>query len=263
MSQPPKTRLPKLPSAWGFIRQSLSDFRAHWTTYVFIVAIVAIPANLLGLIGTLSEDTSFNAYSTMAALFMNVALLTAMVHFANGAKRIRFSDAYYDGSASVLRFILVSTALSVMTLPLMIGVLVYLIGSYPTAGTTPSLAEHAILGGVALLLAVPSFWLLTRFLLALPATVADGQRPMAALRRARHLTLRRFWPMLGRLLALIIITAAVSLLLYTPFVGLGLLLPNQATFFFAVYQVILALLVLPFINLYLLKLYRTLAEATV
>lgn len=226
---------------------------------MLIVGVVAVPVNLLGLFGTLSEDTSFNAYSTIAALFMNVALLTAIVHLAGGAnQRLSLGDAYYDGSSAVLRFVIVSAVLSLLALPLLIALVVYTIGTYPTAGTVPGPAEHAILGGVAFLVALPSLWLLTRFLLALPITVADGQRPVAALRRARQLTLGRFWAVLGRLFALAIVTLAVSLVLYAPFVGLGLVLPNQASLFFAVYQIILSLLLLPFINIYLYKLARAL-----
>lgn len=251
-----------MPSAWRLVRDSFRDFKQHWTTYSLIVAIIAIPGNLLTLIPGLAENSNVDVYYTLAAIFMSVALLFAIHQFATGSKSVPLSDAYYNGSGFFLSFLIVLFWWSLMALPLVAATFIYLIGTYPQGGVEIPLNEQLIIGGICLAIATVSFWLFTRFSLALPLVVQGNRRPFSALGHARNLTLGRFWRVFLRLFALVVMTALILVALYAPIFGLSLLVPGLAPALYALYQILIALIILPFLNLYLYKLAHALAEVT-
>jgi len=252
-----KKRLPLITSR----KLTVATFRAYkanWRLYMLIVAVIVLPINLLSLSQRLATDLSFNAYASIASLFMNIALIYAGVRLADGKPKPTIRQAYYDGTASTVRFVIATAALLVMMVPFAIGGVV---SSFATSdyGVSAPLGEQIILNGVAWLIAFVSFWWLTRWGLSVYAVVQDGATPGRALKLARRLTLRRFWRVLGRVMFMLVIVAATALLFSVPIFGLSLVYHNQAALT-ALYRTPALTVILPFFHLYLLGLYRNLKE---
>jgi hypothetical protein len=230
-------------------------FRAHWRFFASTILIVTLPTRLLALSSSLSSDGSFTAYVTIASLVMNMAVLTAVRHFLDD-EPVTQRLAYYDGTAHFVRFVLVSVVIAVCLLPALYGYLVYTLGS--TAGAP--LGEVLIVSLIGLIIALPSMWLLTRFLLAIIIQVNHDVRPVASLRQARRLTLGRFWAILGRLafllLALIVLAGVLLLIVGT----LGLII-HGGTLTDSLFQLLVSIFALPLTGLYLTRLYDQLRGA--
>lgn len=256
------TRRPRkspLPSAWKLARAAWKDFRADWKSYAKILAVVSIPINLLGLSTGLATDPSMNAYTTIAAIIMNVALIWAIVQSEKTGKAPGISSSYYDGSVAIVRFLLITVALVLMLIPAAFGAAIYL-ASLSAIDASVSLPEQLLISAVCLLIALPSVWMIIRFGLAPIAAIDTGLPPVASLRYARKLTLGRFWRTLARyaMLALYLIALAVPIALVTAGMSYLKLGPVPTVFF----QLTTTLTALPLANLYLLHLMRSLEPKT-
>jgi hypothetical protein len=249
----------KIMSSWKLLRAAFRDYRSGFSRYFKIIALVAIPINLVALLPASPDGTSsdpLGAFTPFAAIIMNVALIWALIRRDQTGELPTVAQAYYDGSAALVRYLLVSSVLVIMLLPAAFGATFYGIGVLGVAAGTSSLAEQLLIGFVALLLAVPSGYLLVRNGLAPFAVVRENFRPLAALRLSRALTAGRFWPVAGRMVMMIIFIALVSL----PATALTLLLSliHWQTFAGFFFEVATTLIALPLANLYLYKLYRDL-----
>ena len=121
MSKTKKAKLPKLPKPWGLFRSSWSDYRAGWKRFILILAIVAVPINLIPLFNFSTAAASIDSYTLFATIFMNVALIWAIVERDRSGKVPSLSHAYYDSSIAIIRFILVTLLLVLMLLPAALG----------------------------------------------------------------------------------------------------------------------------------------------
>jgi hypothetical protein len=259
-SQPKPGKLPKIASPWRLFRTAWRDLRTDWLPYTKILAAVTIPANLLLLVNVLSTDAMTSAYLSFATLIMNIALVWAIIHRRPNGRPATVAQAYYDGSVAIVRYTLVSTALVLMLIPAAFGVLLYAVGliTVTTIGAVYA-AEQALIGFAALLLATPTFFLLVRYSLAVLATIQEGLRPVAALRRSFTLTRGRFWAVAGRLLALILILALASLPVTV--ITILLAMAQAGTLALVTFQVLTTFIALPLANLYLIGLYRELDQS--
>jgi hypothetical protein len=254
-----KSKLPKIISPWGLFLASLAQFRAHWKPYVLILAVVAVPANILGIFSLGSSDALVQSYISFASIVMNVAFIWAITKQAKTGKVPKVSAAYYDGSVALVRYLLLSLALIVMLIPAAFGLSLF--GIAQTASdyfnvTGPELALSAL---AAFVLAIPSLYLMVRYALAPFVLVQEGLRPVAALRRSRLLTMGRFWPVAGRLTALGLFIAIVSIPALLLLLGLSAFkLGNVPT---VVFEIAATLTVLPIINIYMLRTYLALEKA--
>lgn len=246
-----------LPSAWQLFRGSLDAFWMHPWRYLIIVGIVTVPSNLIGLSASLASDTTVSFYLNLASLFMTGALLWAVVH-AQAETTLKLRQAYYEGSAILLRFVVVAAVLAMMVLPAAIGLSLYNLGSASTGGSV-SLGIQLLLGFLALLLSLPTFYWLVRFGLSIFRVAAAGEWPMAALKASRKLTLGYFWPLAGRLVLLLV---WIALLMIVPLIVLiGLAILTHAIFFIVLLQIAFSLIAVPFISLYTYRLYQALQGA--
>ncbi len=250
---------PKLPSAWQLAVRSWRDYANYWWFYCLVVALVMVPLNLVSLFGHLGEDASFQSYAAVATIFMNTALLYLIVQLGAGRGLVGLRTAYYDGSAAALRFIVVSVALAVMIIPAVLGMTVLALG-YTSVTAAVALGEKLLIGGLGLILIVPSIWWLARFAFSLVIVVAEGARPMAALKRSRQLTLGRFWPVFGRLIIMLLLLVLLAVAVYIPVGLLGMVAKGQANLLLAIYQLVVSLTLLPLATLYMFKLYRDLVR---
>lgn len=250
-----RTRRPKLTSSWKLFRRSLGQYRAAWRRYVLVTGLVAGPVALLSMF-IRSDDAMSGAFISMALVVMNVALMWSIVHQFRHGFLPKLSDAYYDSSHLFLRFALVSFALVAMLIPLAFGLILLGISLMDTAVTPITSGEFGLLTLVTLVIGLPSFYLMVRYLLALVAVAAHDLRPVAALRTSNRATQGRFWATVARLLALVFymllisvpISVVTALLAFGQLTALGIMFFNLLT----------TVIALPIANLYLFNLYHAL-----
>ena len=185
-----RPRPPKPLAAWKLFRAALGDFRRGWKRYGLILAVVAVPLDLLMLLPGVAADPNFQAYSQLAFIIMNVALVWAMVEHERTGHIPRPAAAYYSGSAAIVRFLLTTILLVLLLIPAALGTAFYVVGA-AAVDAVGTLAEQLLITFVCLLIALPSVLLLVRFGLAPIISVANGLRPIHALRYSRSLTLGR------------------------------------------------------------------------
>lgn len=256
--RPAKTRRPrpeKPLGAWRLFKASLSELRSGWKIYLLTVLIVTLPVALLSLSPAVANNSAAAAYQYMVILLMNIAVVWVIVRREATGESPRLADAYYKGTAGILSFILTVAVLVTMLIPAIIGTVIYLIGTLAVEGAGTA-AEVLLISLVAVIVALPSVWMLVRFGLAPIVTVSQGLRPVAALRYARFLTLGRFWRIFSRyvLLFIFILILSIPIAGITALIGL-LKLGWLAGLFFGLASTIIAV---PFANIYMFKLMRNL-----
>ncbi|HSX14619.1 MAG TPA: hypothetical protein VLE72_01755 [Candidatus Saccharimonadales bacterium] len=245
----------RLPSVWQLTKQSLSLERSHLKIFLGITALVAVPTNLINLAAGTS-DASISTYLSLASLLMNIALIWTVIQLEAG-RQVTLRQAYYGGTANLVKFLLVSVALILELLPLALALVLYSVG---VIGASPgtSLAERIIISALAITLAIPSIFWLNRGLFALYEVTSGSTRPIQALRTASQRVRGHSWAVLSRLLGLVIATLILALIPAAPLVLIYAQTTNHAVL--ALLQVLISLLVLPFAVIYINKLYRALAS---
>jgi hypothetical protein len=234
---------------------------------LLIVAIVQIPAIALALLAGSSTSTTgssnnIDAYTNFAAIFMDAALLYAAFSWHKDNNSVGLKRAYYDSSKYVLKFLLASALVILGLLPALFGLIIYAVAAAAGSGIGSTIGEQAIIIALCLLVAAPSFWFLTRYLLGPVAVVAGDLDPLKSLARSRRLSLGRFWRVLARLLILCLVVIVVALVVLAPGFILTLLVPSAGGWASVYFELAFALVVLPYISIYLVNLYQDLAKTT-
>ena len=238
------------------------DFRTHWKPYLKITALVFVPVNALSVLAALANDSGFNAYATIATVVMTIALLWTIIELGRGGAVPTLQQAYYQGTAAFVRYVLVGLWLLLMLIPAGIGSFIYALGAAPPPGVLVTASDALFINTLALAFAIPSVWLLTRFGLALNATIVDHKTPWQALKYSRRLTLGRFWRVLARQLVMALVLVLMGAVTYLPVAGLGLVF-HQSPVLSAFYSLLFMIMAWPFMALYSLKLYDDLNKTQV
>lgn len=255
-----KPKLPKLPSGYRIAVASLRDFGASWKRLAWIVGLVAVPGNLLALNSDLAQSQLYTATSSFFAFIMNVALLWAVARRQQTGRMPTVAEAYYDGQVALVRYLLVTVALVCMLIPFALGLVLYAAGQIvPGADVGAFSPELMLLAVVWLVLTIPSFFFVVRFALGTIAAVADGFRPVAALRVSWRITNGRFWATAGRLASLALLLIVLSIPLTVLSAALGLL--HAGAFATAFFEIVTTMVALPITDIYMLRLYRELEGA--
>jgi hypothetical protein len=258
-SKRPKLKYPKIPSAFRIFVDTLKDYRTNWKAYVKIMAVVAIPAGILSVLSLGPAEPTAQQYVSFASIAMNIAFLWAASQAVKTGVVPKVRSAYYDGSTAIIRFLIISFLIVIMLIPAALGAAFNLmIAQYADYFGVP-LSERIILGVLAAILALPSLFLIVRFGLALFVAVHESLAPIASLRRARVVTLGRFWTVAGRIVALLLWMLITGLPSFAILIGLSAL--GQVLIGAALFQIIATLTVLPIANLYMLKLYLILEDS--
>jgi hypothetical protein len=248
-----------MPTGRRLLKQTWRDLKAHWRLYLSIPAVVAVPAGVIGAyLDSTTPSETFTVISVIAFMFMTLSLFYAVIQCKRDGADVHLRGAYYDGSAFFVKYLLISLALFVAALPLLIALdgMAYVNELIAAGQSNLSPPALALVAALALLVSLPSFWLLSRFVWALPIAIWESVWPMSALRRSRTLTLKRFWKTVARLafgaligIGLALVITALSILL--AFVWL----PGAS----ALFSILSVVVVLPPAVIYCVNLYRVLA----
>jgi len=240
------------------MRAAASDYRANWRVMGIIVLVVTVPVAILSNIGVSStSDTTSAAYLAFAQLAMNAALIWAVIERRHN-RPVSVRQAYYTGSAALVRLVLVAVMLVGMSLLMVLGVVILGFGlAAPVAGESLPAGEQVLLALLAILVSIPSIVLLVRAMWAIYIVVETPLGPLEAIRKSRMLTRGKVVVTLSRLVALAVF---LLLMVVVPVVVL-LVLANltHSVVFTILLQIFISLLVLPLANFYLYGYYQGLA----
>ncbi len=241
----------------ALLRQSFSDLWQHKRILLWTVAAVGVPLAFLVGVLRLQADSVVNTYGSFASMFMNVALIWVIMQVKEGNK-VTVQQAYYDGTAAAVRFILLAMVLIFELIPLAIGLSIYSNGVAGGSFAT-SLPERLLLILVWLLLSLPSIFWLSRSIFSVYIIQAPGKRPFQSVRESWRLVRGHTLQVTGRLGVLAL---TCILLLAVPTVVLLILGSRlaQQDLALAVLQLVSTMLLLPFSNLFAYNLYQALSH---
>jgi hypothetical protein len=243
--------------AHGLVVETIRTLRSHLKPLLMIICLVALPSTFISTYlandpsGSTPAASGISVYLSMATLLLNLALIWAAGRMERG-ESIGLGSAYYQGTASLVRFLLVALAITAACLPAAFGVLLYQYGSV-SATAAVSGGELVLLGVLAALFILPAVILLSRFIFALDIVVDSDARPVAALRASWKLTRGKTRRVLGALVKLMLVFLVVVVPIAT---GLAF---TQSVTLIAILDFFVLLLLLPFMNVYMYKLYRSLS----
>jgi hypothetical protein len=241
---------------WALFKTAIRDYRTNWKVVLGATLIVALPVAVLSNFGVgASSDSTASAYLAFVQLAMNVAVIYIVTKVVAG-KSVTIRQAYYDGSAMLVRLVLVSLLLVLMLLPLVIA-LVIMIAGVLAPGAALNGAEQLLLLLLAILIAIPSFILVARGVWALYVIFDNAKGPIQATTQSRRITKGKVVVILGRLLALLVFL--VGLLLVPAAILLVLSNLTHWTVWSVILQILITVTVLPLGNFYLYRYYRELA----
>jgi hypothetical protein len=250
-----KPKPAKLPPTLSQLLAAGRAFMTDWRLYVSIVLVVSLPVDLASLSTSFSGNAQFGDYSQFASLFMNLALLWAIIQRRDG-QRVTLGSAYYAGTASILRYMLVGIMVAVLLAPAALGAYLYSLSLQSVFALAPWSVEQLLVGLGCLIISIPSLFFVVRWSLAIIAVVHDDLRPIAAIRRSWRITRRRYWVVAGRLVILLLALVVISI--PPTLLAAALALLHAGTVGVFVFQLMAVVLALPIANHYLVSLYRDL-----
>lgn len=242
----------QLPRFWSLAKDSLRDY---WTNRRSLVGVTLAAALPLGFLSLLSEDPGIRVYGSFAAIIMNLALVWVIVRTQKGYI-VGVKEAYYDGTAAMVRFLLVALVLVLQLLPFVVGATIF---SAAVTDVTVSvgLPERLLVGLLWLILAIPTARWATKYCFALLLVSQPGVTPLQALRSSKQRVQGKSWKVFGRLTSLV---AMSVLLIFIPTAIFYLFLPGTLLLIgLAVLQLLVTVTVLPVFYLFLYRLYKGLA----
>ncbi len=212
-----------------------------------IILLIMIPVVALNLLT--NSDQTLGTYGSFATLIMNIAIIYAVIRLKTGTKKVTLAEAYYGGTTRFVAFMCVVALLGLQLIPMLIGGLIYVSGSTgATVGLGP--VEMALLGGIWLLFAVPTFRWLTRSVFALYLVQDSAMRPVAAVKASSSLVRGKSWSVFGRML---VGTIFMILVLILPSLAISTL-PESASLISKIatslLQILSALILVPFASVY-------------
>jgi len=248
-----------MPTGRRLLKQTWRDLKAHWRLYLSIPAIVAVPTGVIGAyLDSTTPSETFTVISVFAFMFMTLSLFYAVIQCKRDGADVHLRGAYYDGSAFFVKYLLISLVLFVAALPLLIALdgMAYVNSLIAAGQSTLGLPGLALVTALAALISIPSLWLLSRFIWALPVAIWESVWPMSALRRGRTLTLKRFWKTVARLAFGVLVGIGLTVVVTGLSILAAFVWPLGA---YALFSVLSVVVILPPAVIYCVNLYRVLA----
>jgi hypothetical protein len=282
--EPKSSALPKLPSAFRLLTNSLWILRSNWKVFGGIALIygaltmllvrgfdvasrlsqaketidlafqdsslnssLAVFSYLLGSSGS-GDSPSAGVYNVLFLIIISLAVIWALRQVYAGHK-VRVRDSFYKGMAPLVPFVLVALVIVVQLIPMAIGLAIFAAVTANTISAAP--LEHLFWGGLALLPSLLTGYFLSSSLFALYIATLPDMTPLNALRSARRLVAKRRWLIIRKMLFLPLVLMLATTLLVLPIIFVAA--PLAAWVFFA-----LTLIFLPVVHSYMYALYRSL-----
>jgi hypothetical protein len=282
-----KPAAPKLPNVWRILKGSLGVLIRSWKLFGGIALVyallglflvygfnlgaglteskVALEQSLTGNFTQLATGASLflqmfgggtantgngaaGAYQFVLTVVITLALIWALRQvYAKNQVRIR--DAFYRGMYPLATFVIVLAAVALQLLPAIVGAFLY--GQVVSSGIAATTVEMVLWGGVSLVLATFSLYMLSSSLFALYIVCLPDMTPFNALRSARNLVRYRRWTVMRKVIALPIILILAEAAIVIPIL---IYATPVAPWIF----VVLNVAGLAVINSYMYKLYRSL-----
>lgn len=255
----PKSGAPtSIATSRSLFAQSLRDYRANWKFITGLMIIISLPVAILSVSGNgTTAQAQLAGYLAAAQLIMNSALIYGIIKRVDG-KKVTIRQAYYQGSGALVRLVLVSLLLTLMILPLVIGLFILNTGIYG-AGEQLAIGEILLLAATAVIISIPSLIWIPRAIWSIFIIYGSSAGPIEAIKQSRAISKGKNRVLLGRLLTLglwLILVAAV------PTVALVFLqYTTGSTLFQFFLQLILALTILPLASFYGYRCYKGLQDA--
>ncbi len=202
----------------------------------------------LGAVLTSPSGGQTGAVTAVTILIMSLVYVWAIRQLSN-RQPIKARDAYYQGLAPLLSSIVVLVIISIQLIPFAIASFVY--STARSGSLFASGFEDLSFFIMALLFGLLSFYLMTSSVIGFYVVTLPGMYPMKALRAAKKLVQFQRLKVFRRIVALPLFLGATYIIILL----LAIRFLSDQTFLVAQ---IAQLLVLPFIHVYLYKLYRSL-----
>lgn len=182
-----KVKTKRSLSRWGLIKLTTATYRANFWQFSRVAAVVVVASSLI------RTYDSAHSNSNDVALFLYLAGLYALValfwlNYQPSALKRKISQVYVASSARFLPFLNVSILQGLMSLPLVAGLTIIILGISLGLTIFISLAG-AVLVAISIILLV---W----FSLAAAAVLDKTRTSIAALRQSRRLVRGNFWRVL-------------------------------------------------------------------
>jgi len=164
---------------------------------------------------TVSEVAS--TYQTFLVLYISLVAIWALRHL-NERKAPKAKQAFYEGIAPFVQFLLVLAVIFLQLIPFYIGNFVFqtVLGS-GLAVTTPEKVIWGLLYGMLTLL---SLYMISSSIFALYIVTLPGMRPMQALRSARKLVRYRRFTILKKVIFLPLVLMVGAAIIFIPLIML-------------------------------------------
>lgn len=281
-----KPDVTKLPNVWRLLKASVGVLIRNWKLFGGIALVYAVLGVVLvygfnfgaGLTETkqsLEESFSgnFSELATGASLFLQMFdgtattgngaagayqfVLTVVITLAliwslrqvYAENKVRIRDAFYRGMYPLATFVIVLAVVALQLVPAIVGAFLY--GQVVSSGIAATTVEMVLWGGVSLVLATISLYMVSSSLFALYVVCLPDMTPLKALRSARDLVRYRRWTVMRKVIALPVVLILAEAAIVIPILIYAT--PAAPWVFTALSVVGLAVA-----NSYMYKLYRSL-----
>jgi hypothetical protein len=203
----------------------------------------------LGAVLGLSGGSQSNKTAiTLIAFSMSLVYVWAIRKLSSN-EPFKARDAYYQAFGPIIPVVMIMIVMSLQLIPFAAASFVYTTAR--TSGTFATGIEDFSVFVFAAFCGLLSFYLMTSTIISLYIVTLPGMRPINALRAAKKLVQFQRFTVFKRIIGLPIMLGIVYLAILFIFVRF---IPGKVLFIAEISQI----LVLPFIHIYLYKLYRSL-----
>ena len=215
---------------------SWSELTASFTVFTYLLG---SPAN--------STNPTAGVYQIILALTISLAVIWALRQMHAGNK-IRVRDAFYNGMAPLVPFILVLLVVALQLVPMAAGLALQ--GVVTKSGIAVTGTEQIVWGALAFILSVLSLYMVSSSIFALYIVTLPGTTPLQALRSARQLVTNRRWAVIRKIIFLPIVLLLFAAVILVPVIMF--ITPASALVFF-----VLSMMLIPAVHSYMYALYRS------
>lgn len=210
--------------------------------------------SLLGVLFTTANTTSTevaSVYQVFLFMIMSLSTLWLVRNIRGGEPEIKVRDAYYQGPAQIVPYLIVLLFLGLQLMPMVVG------NSVASAANANDLlnssVERAFVITIVGLLSLLSLYLVTGSIFGLVIVSLTGTRPWESIRASNHLVIHRRWAAVRRVLMLLIfLTVGIAVVMIPALV----LVTAVAEYIFYA----LSVLAFIFLHVYIYELYRELIK---